>query len=521
MQIKNPVLTGFNPDPCILAAKGKYYIATSTFEYYPGVQIFESADLVNWEVVARPIDDEREDRRGLTQGGGVWAPCLSYDGKRFYLVYSKVTSWSIEPFKDVDNYVITADSVKGEWSEPTYINSDGFDASLFHDGDKSYYMSVNWDYRKAVGASQFAGILLWEFDRQTLKRVGKPVNIFKGTDRGLVEAPHIYKEGEYYYLITAEGGTKEEHAATVARSKNVFGPYELHPLKHLITSLGTDNPLQKAGHGSLCKDGEGNYYFAHLCGRKLFNGCCVLGRETCIQNVVFKDGWPYLENGTTEPSAYYTVPYEVVKEENKGGVIEFNGYTLKNVYQSLRAPINDRMEVLSSRTIRLRGAETIVSTQKQTALLVRQAHYKFEASFKMKFSPENYKEVAGLLYRYDEADQYLFYVTFDEQTKGNVLNVFKIHGKDFEYIPLNVNVGEEVYLKVKADQNGGTFYYSEDGSKYIPVYRDFDVWFLSDEGASPMGFTGAFVGMYVGDYSNRERCAEFTDFTYFNEEGDQ
>ena len=514
-KIFNPVLTGFNPDPSILYAKGKYYIATSTFEYCPGVQISCSTDLANWKVVARPVTHDKEDRRGIEQGGGVWAPCLTYDGKKFYLVYSRVTSWSVEPFKDVDNFLITADDIEGEWSDPVYLNSDGFDASLYHEGDKAYYVSVVWDFRKPVGAPQFSGILCREFDKKTMKFVGDGKIVFKGTDRGLVEAPHIYKVGEYYYLFTAEGGTDEEHAETVARSKNVFGPYELHPLKHIISSYKTDNPLQKAGHASICQGGDGNWYMAHLCGRKLFDGNCVLGRETAIQNIVFKeDGWPYLSHGGTEPRAYFEVPYPVEVNKDKGGVIPFNDYTLKNVYQSLRAPLGDRLKVLNEHTVELTGGETIVSRFEQSGLFVRQTDAAFEAQVKIDFSPEKFSHMAGLLYRYEEGNQYLIYMSKGDDGY-NELSVFSYVKRAFKYSPLNVKVGESVWLKVVADTEKARFYYSKDGVEFIPAWEEFGVSNLSDEEAYPMGFTGAFVGFYAADLSEKKKTARFTDFAYF------
>ncbi|MBQ8406295.1 MAG: glycoside hydrolase family 43 protein [Clostridia bacterium] len=514
-KIQNPVLTGFNPDPCILRVGKKYYMATSTFEYYPGVQIFESDDLANWTIVARPITQKFQDRTGLPHGGGVWAPCLSHDGEKFYLVYSRITNWFTEPFKDCDNFVITATDLKGEWSDPQYLNSDGFDASHFHDGDKSYYMSVEWDYRKPVGAAQFAGILLWEFDRKTCSVIGKPKKIFRGTDRGLVEAPHIYKIGEYYYLFTAEGGTNVEHAETVARSKNVFGPYEVHPNKHLITSYQTDNPVQKAGHASLVDDGNGNYYIAHLCGRKLYKGNCVLGRETSIQNVVFKeDGWMYLTHGGMQPREYFTVPYEVEVKPKKGGKIPFTEETLMTVYQSLRTPLSGKYRILSPESIQLTGAESIVSLHNQTLLAVRQEDVAFEASVKVDFEPEKHSHWAGLIYRYNEANQFIVYMSRDVEQGKNLLYIYSYQKGVWGLTETGVEVGNSVYLKVQADTEGGQFYYSKDGKNYTAIGSLFDNSVLSDEVASPMGFTGAFVGMYVGDFSLKEKTAVFTDFEY-------
>ena len=514
-KIQNPVLTGFNPDPSILRVGKKYYIATSTFEYYPGVQIFESQDLANWKVVARPITQAMEDRTGVPHGGGVWAPCLTHDGTRFYLVYSRITSWYAEPFKDCDNFVITATDITGEWSEPKYMNSDGFDASLFHEGDKSYYMSVQWDYRMPVGAKQFSGILLWEFDRNTCALIGEPKKIFRGTKRGLVEAPHIYKIGEYYYLFTAEGGTNVEHAETVARSKNIYGPYELHPYTHLITSYQTDNPLQKAGHASLVDDGNGNYYLAHLCGRKLFKGNCVLGRETAIQNVTFKeDGWMYLSHGGTQPRAYFTVPYAVETQPRPQGKIPFTEQTLQTVYQSLRTPLTGKYKILSPASIQLTGAESIVSKHNQTLLVVRQKDVVFQASVCLDFEPEKHSHCAGLIYRYNEENQFMLYMSRDTDANENRLYICGYEKGVWLFTDTGVSVGNKVYLKVYADTEGGQFYYSLDGETYSAIGTTFDNSVLSDEGASPMGFTGAFVGMYVGDFAKKEKTAVFTDFEY-------
>ena len=513
-KIQNPVLTGFNPDPCILRVGKKYYLATSTFEYFPGVQIYESDDLAEWRVIARPVVRDKEDMTGVPQGGGVWAPCLSYDGKRFYLVYSKMTVWSTDPYKDCENYVITAERPDGVWSAPVYLNSDGFDASLFHDGEKSYYMCMEWDYRKPFGSPQFTGILLWEFDRVTLSLKGEAKKIFRGTDRGSVEGPHIYKVGEYYYLFTAEGGTKEEHAETVARSKDVFGPYEVHPDKHLISSYMTDNLLQKAGHPSLTDDGEGNYYIAHLCGRKIASGNCVLGRETAIQNVVFRDGWPYLAHGGTQPRSFYTLPYAVEKKKKEGGRVEFNDYTLKNVYQSLRLPLDGKCKVISPRSVELTGGESIVSLHGQTLLAVRQTDPAFAADFCMDFVPEKFSHLAGLIYRYNEANQYLLYVSYNEERGSAMLYVQSFRRGVYSYMDSGIPVGSRVWLRVEATPDGGQFCYSSDGKQYFPVGEKLDVSVLSDEAASPMGFTGAFVGMYVGDLSARKKVARFTDFRY-------
>jgi xylan 1,4-beta-xylosidase len=181
-KIRNPVLPGFNPDPSILRVNDDYYIATSTFEWFPGVQIHHSKDLVHWRLLTHPVTRTSQlDMRGNISSSGVWAPCLSYRDGMFYLIYSNVRSYK-GPFKDVYNYLITAKNIEGPWSEPIFLNSSGFDPSLFHDTDgKKWLVNMLWDHRKLKlvepnhddGANEdehasiqgcFAGILIQEYD---------------------------------------------------------------------------------------------------------------------------------------------------------------------------------------------------------------------------------------------------------------------------------------------------------------------------------------------------------------------
>lgn len=202
--ITNPILRGFHPDPSICRAGEDYYIATSTFEWFPGVRIHHSRDLVHWKPIQSPLTRTSQlHMEGNIDSGGVWAPCLSYDNGVFYLIYTDVKS-RVGAFKDTHNYLVTATNIEGPWSEPVYLNSSGFDPSLFHDEDgRKWLVNMIWDHRK--GKNRFSGIVLQEFSVQEHKLTGPAVNIFKGTELGLTEAPHLYKYKGYYYLLTAEG----------------------------------------------------------------------------------------------------------------------------------------------------------------------------------------------------------------------------------------------------------------------------------------------------------------------------
>jgi xylan 1,4-beta-xylosidase len=193
--IQNPILPGFNPDPSICRVGDDFYIATSTFEWYPGVQIHHSRDLANWQLVARPLARASLlDMRGNPDSCGIWAPSLSWADGRFWLVYTDVKRFE-GSFKDAHNYIVTAPEITGPWSERAYANSSGFDPSLFHDDDgRKWFVNMLWNHRGgSVGgrpkAPAFDGILLQEWDAARQCLVGPVENIYRGTARGLVEGP--------------------------------------------------------------------------------------------------------------------------------------------------------------------------------------------------------------------------------------------------------------------------------------------------------------------------------------------
>ena len=278
--ITNPILPGFNPDPSICRVGDDYYVATSTFEWFPGVQIHHSKDLVHWELIGHALRETRLlNLKGVPSSGGVWAPALSYADGLFYLCYTVVHQHEAAT-KDTPNFLTTASSIEGPWSDPVFINSSGFDPSLFHDDDgKKYWLNMVWDHRP--DRHPFYGIVLQEYDPESKKLAGKPELIFKGSPIRLTEGPHLYKRNGYYYLLTAEGGTEYEHAVTLARSHDLLGPYELHPQNPILTSSGKPElSLQKAGHASLVETQGGEWYMPHLCGRPLSgtNRCNLAGK---------------------------------------------------------------------------------------------------------------------------------------------------------------------------------------------------------------------------------------------------
>lgn len=253
MQIANPVLPGFNADPSMIRVGDTYYIANSTFEWFPGVRLHESKDMVHWNLLPSPLSRTSQlDMRGNPSSGGIWAPDLSYADGKFWLIYTDVKVVN-GAFKDCTNYLVTAESIHGPWSEPIRVNGVGFDASLFHDDDgRKYLVQQTWDFREYHHG--FDGITLTEFDVKAMKL--KPETertIWRGTDVKLTEGPHLYKINGYYYLFAAEGGTVYTHQEVVARSKSLDAlSFEGMPSNPFITNFDTPRSyLQKQGHGAL------------------------------------------------------------------------------------------------------------------------------------------------------------------------------------------------------------------------------------------------------------------------------
>ncbi|WP_028986626.1 glycoside hydrolase family 43 protein [Thermicanus aegyptius] len=531
VKIKNPILAGFNPDPSICRAGEDYYIAVSTFEWFPGVGIYHSKDLKNWRLVSRPLNRLSQlNMLGNPDSGGIWAPDLSYHDGKFWLIYTdiKVTEGQ---WKDGHNYLVTCDTMDGEWSDPIYLNSSGFDPSLFHDEDgRKYLVNMVWDHR--VGHHHFYGIVLQEYSVEEKKLVGPQKIIFKGTDVKLTEGPHIYKINGYYYLLTAEGGTRYEHQATLARSKDIWGPYEVHPDNPLITSYPYPrNPLQKAGHASIVHTHTDEWFLAHLTGRPLPKegqplldprGFCPLGRETAIQRLEWRDGWPYVVGGN-QPSLEVEGPHveEVTWERDYPEKDDFDSEKLNLHFQTLRIPLDNGIMSLTDHPghLRLYGRESLTSKFTQAFVARRWQHFNFTAETKMAFRPDTFQQSAGLVNYYNTQNWTTLQMTWNEE-KGRILELMAcdhftidqpLKGKEI-VIPDDV---EYVYLRVEVKTNTYQYSYSFDGQDWMEIPVTFYSYKLSDDYIRGGGFfTGAFVGMHCQDTSGQRKYADFDYFIY-------
>jgi xylan 1,4-beta-xylosidase len=532
IRVSNPVLPGFFADPSIVRVGEYYYIANSTFEWYPGVEIHRSKDMILWESLPSPLNEKRLlDMEGNRASCGVWAPCLSYSDGLFWLIYTNVRTWNAGPWKDTLNYLTSAPAIEGPWSDPVFMNCSGFDPSLFHDEDgRKWFLNMEWDYRQPAEGPQFTGILLQEYSPQEKKLIGPIRKIFKGSNIGSVEGPHLYKRNGWYYIMAAEGGTLYEHAVTLGRSHSLEGPYELHPYNPLLTSYGRpDIRLQRAGHGSMCTSPNGRTYLTFLCGRPLpGTRNCVLGRETSIVELEWHDDWPYVKSegdrfveGLVQnyPRDTFNPPvpdsYTVFEATDNSRIYRFDGPEIHGDFKSLRTARDPSVYSLTARPgyLRLRGGQSPVSPFGQTLLARRQTDFAFKAETCLEFYPGSFQELAGLCWRYDESNQYLLALSHDEE-KGRVLFVLTMIGNVFSR-SLDITAPREgpLWMGLTVRERQGRYRYSLDGKTWNPIGPALDACVLSDEYYC-LGFTGAFTGIFCVDTSRHTAAADFKYFSY-------
>ncbi len=526
--VQNPILPGFNPDPSLVRVGNDYYLATSTFEWFPGVQIHHSRDLVHWELVAHPLQRLSQlDMRGETPSCGIWAPCLSYCDGTFYLIYTDVKN-NRGLMNDTPNYLVTAPAVTGPWSEPIFLNASGFDPSLFHDRDgRKWLVNMLHDYRPYKNT--FSGIVMQEYSEQEKKLIGPRRVIFGGTSMGCTEGPHLYRHGDYYYLMCAEGGTGYAHGVTVARSHTLFGPYEPDPNGPMLSSRHMPwAALQKAGHASLVEGDNGHWYLAHLCARPVGEKRrCILGRETALQEVYFTDdGWLRMKNGTDYPAEKLALPTGGDSTPTCRNMHEdFDGPFISPHLQSLREPLGNRAD-LTARPgwLRLRGGQSLFSHYGVSLLAHRQQSFYCQAETRLSFAPDHFQHLAGLTYFYDELNHISLAVTRHE-TLGRVLTMIRTRQGESD-LPLGAGIPlpeeGDVRLQVCTRKETAHFFYAVRPGPLTAIGPELDATLLSDDAYEEIGqmrFTGAFLGIFCIDLDRYEKSADFAYFSYTETEG--
>ena len=280
----NPVLSGFHPDPSICCVGEDFYLVNSTFQFFPGVPIYHSKDLIHWEQLGHCLT--RRSQLELHEAdfwGGIYAPTLRYHEGMFYMIVTNCSG--------IGNFFVTAADPAGPWSDPIRVDEEGIDPTLFWDDDSTCYY---------VGNAR-GGIVLFAIDDHTGQRLSESQTIWEGTGGRYPEGPHIYKKDGWYYLLIAEGGTEMGHKVTIARSRDIHGPYKGCPHNPLLTHfnhVGEGNPIQGLGHADLVQAPDGSWWTVCLGFRQQSGANHLLGRETFLAPVAWKKGkWPVINGG--------------------------------------------------------------------------------------------------------------------------------------------------------------------------------------------------------------------------------
>ena len=284
MKYQNPAIKGFHPDPSVCFDGQDFYLVISTFEFFPGVPVFRSRNLVNWELIGHCLTEEEQLPLGECRpSGGIYAPTIRYHEGIYYMVTTNVSCGG--------HLIVHTKNPAGKWSAPVSVEQDGIDPSLLFDGDKVYFVSTLFqDGRQAIA--------MCEIDPLTGEKRTPSTVISHGCGGKFPEAPHQYRIGEYYYLMLAEGGTEYGHMVTISRSKSPYGPYKPCPHNPILTHRDEQvNPIQCTGHADLVQDANGNWWMVCLAVRPIGTLLHNLGRETCLAPVKWENGWPVVGNG--------------------------------------------------------------------------------------------------------------------------------------------------------------------------------------------------------------------------------
>lgn len=496
----NPIRTGMFPDPSIVRVGEDYYMVNSSFIFFPCIPVSHSKDLIHWEIIGHAITNPEWAKLDELEGGrGYWAPDISYDNGTYYITATYRLNDTGNVYRR--QIVVSSDKPEGPYSEPSYIEEDGIDPSIFHDEDGRHYMLLN------------RGARIFELSSDCKKQIGKAQLLYYGSQKRAPEGPHLLKKDGYYYLFLAEGGTGPGHRITVSRSKELLGNYEACPFNPIMRQMDEKAAIQRCGHGKPVCTQKGEWYMVYLCGRRVEHAgenYSILGRETALDPITWtSDGWPMVNN-LKGPSVLQVRPdLPEWRPERK---------VLQSEWMSPRPPEKDGV-VIKENGFRLKGSRvSLESVDARNILLQRQTHFCFEAESVLKIPELVCGQEAGVTCYYDENTWISFYVGKEEEYFLQVREHVGVSDKYHEKIVLSdewLREGRKLKLKIKTDYLQRRFSYCMEKEEKTAAELA-NVYYLCDEGIR-MGkrFTGAMVGMYA--YAGKQPFfAEFENFIYRN-----
>jgi alpha-N-arabinofuranosidase len=514
---RNPILSGFYPDPSICRVDNDFYLVNSTFAYFPGIPIFHSADLLHWKQIGSAIHRPGQlNFDGHRISEGLFAPTIRYNNGVFYILCTLIRTGG--------NFIITAKNPEGPWSDPIWLEgADGIDPSIFFDDDgKAWYCGTH----PAPEGEAYSGnyeIYIHEIDTTSLAAgknplTGKSFGIWRGALRDVIwpEGPHIYKINGRYYLLHAEGGTGLDHAVCVARAKDIRGPWEGKKTNPILTHrhLGKKTEIINVGHADIVDDPQGNWWMVLLASRP-FNGVCPLGRETFMVPVYWENDWPCIDSKSGLVEAEYPLPDLPASNANDWSHESSCDHFTEKLplhWLTLRIPVNEKDAAfdlaarpgalrLFTRAATMRGAEHPAFAGRR----IRHKNWAFSAN--MEFSPKTESETAGIILLQNENFQYRLEIA---GISNNVLLLIRAAGKEDETITQTniTTIGKQLVLAARCEEMSLSFFYGKDQYSLECMADNIDARILSTEFAG--GFTGVLAGLFAsGGGKNIDNYCDF------------
>lgn len=502
---RNPVLPGFHPDPSLVRVGEDYYLVTSSFEFFPGVPVHRSRDLVHWRLLGHALTRRSQiPLEGAAPSRGIFAPTIRHHDGTFYMITTNVSGGG--------NFYVTATDPAGPWSEPVWIRGQGgIDPSLFFDEDGTVYLTSTGG---RPGTDGERGIYQSTIDTATGELLSGPRHIWRGTGGRYPEGPHLYRIGGRYYLMISEGGTEYGHMVTIARSDSPWGPFEACPFNPILTHRDTqmDVPLQGTGHAELFEDHEGRWWMVFLAFRPVGGGYWHhLGRETNLAPVTWSaDGWPVVYGG--EP-----VPLEVTVE----GLLRrpfppvpvrenFEG-PLGPVWNHLRNPVRASYSTVEREGwLSLHGTATTLSgSASPTFVGRRQQHLTCRIATRIDFVPAREGEEAGLVLYRHPLHRYEIGVRGDKGVREVFLR--QTVGPSLSVVTASSGLTGDgpVVLQVDAEPTEYSFSWGT-SKKRLRGLGTAPTRFLSTEVAG--GFVGTYAGLFATGHGRPAETAAYFDW---------
>jgi len=531
LSYNNPILSGFYPDPSICRVGNDYYIVTSTFAYFPGLPIFHSTDLVNWQQIGSAMDrKEQLDQTNAGVSRGLFAPSITYHNGTYYIICTLIDKGG--------NFIITAKDPKGPWSNPIWLKeANGIDPSLFIDASGKAYIvfnSIPPDNKSLYNGHRTIRIV--DFDINTMKVTSEPrILVNGGVDISKnpvwIEAPHIFKKGDWYYLICAEGGTGYNHSEVVFRSKAADGPFVPYEKNPILTQRHLDksrpNPITTTGHAEFVETPDGKWYAVFLGCRPYEGDFYNTGRDTYMAPVQWKDEWPMILEGNEEVKYSYPVPMpqstKAVANNFNGNLYfkdDFKATEINKRYLFLRNPEKDFYSLTEDKgSLTMKLLRQNVSGKESPGFIgLRQANLNGYAATEMDFTPFTRNEKAGLLIFQNE-NHYYFLCKSIENDKPVVQlyqSAAKIGDPDILMTSQKLDSKKTIYLKIVAKADKYDFYFAEKKDKWNILQENVDGKFLSTSKAG--GFVGSLFALYGSSYGKPTNVT--AKYDWFEYKGD-